>query len=137
MSALDHDHGSLSDHIGNKPSDPHETLIIVFDDRGAILECSPNCRSIVGYTQEELLSMHVSKLVLQLAAVPLFVHGEFNPQVSFLSHCGMPFRINHRDGNIFDGVVSVVQLHHLSRPAVRMLINPPASGHAPGSRAGG
>jgi PAS domain S-box-containing protein len=137
MSVLEHDHGSLSDHTGNKPSDPHDTLVIVFDDQGAILECSPNCRSIVGYTQEELLSAHVSKLVLHLATVPLFVHGEFNPQVGFLSHCGMPFRINHRDGNTFDGNVSVVRLHHLSRPAVRMLVNPPASEHAPEPRAGG
>ena len=137
MSALDHDYGNLGDHTDNKPSTPQETLIIVFDERGAILECSPNCRSIVGYAQEELLCAHVSKLVLHLATVPLFVHGEFNPQVSFLSHCGMPFRINHRDGNTFDGMVSVVQLHHLNRPAIRMLINPPAREHGPGSRATG
>lgn len=137
MSVLDHDYSSLSDHTNNTLPEPHETLVIVFDDQGAILECSPNCRSIVGYTQEELLSAHISKLVLHLATVPLFVHGEFNPQVSFLSHCGMPFRINHRDGNTFDGMVSVVQLHHLSRPAIRMLINPAADEYASGSRAGG
>ncbi|HKB59218.1 MAG TPA: PAS domain S-box protein [Gallionellaceae bacterium] len=136
MSALDHDYSNLSDHTGNEPSLPHETLTIVFDDQGAILECSPNCRAIVGYTQDELLSTHIAKLVLHLATVPLFVHGEFNPQVSFLSHCGMPFRIKRRDGNTFDGIVSVVQLHHLSRPAVRMLVNPPANEHAPGPRAG-
>lgn len=127
MTSLDQAHSTLTDYTNRQAADTGETLIIVFDEQGAILECSANCKSIVGYSRDELLSRHISDLVTYLKNVPLFVGGEFNPQFGFLTHCGMPFRIKHHDGSTFDGAVSVVQLHHLSRPAIRMLIVPPVS----------
>lgn len=135
MSALDQEAGNLvGDHTTRRHTDTGDTLIIVFNEQGAILECSPNCESIVGYSRKELISQHISKLVAYLENVPLFVRGEFNPQVGFLSHCGMLFRITHRDGSSFDSSLSIVQLHHLSAPAIRLIIVPVA--HEEGPRPG-
>lgn len=130
MSALDHEPGNILSETSPRQradrADSDEVLIIVFNERGEILDCSANCKSVVGYTRDELLSRHISRLVAHLANVPLFVRGEFNPQIGFLSHCGMPFRVSHRDGSNFDSALSIVQLHHLSEPAIRLIIVPPA-----------
>lgn len=102
-------------------------MVLILDEDGLIQACSDNCESVVGYTRDELLKQHVSTLVLQLAAVPLFVDGEVNPLVSFLGHCDVPFLIHHRRGRTFSSRLSFVQLHHLPRPAARILIAPQQS----------
>lgn len=102
-----------------------ETLAIVFDENGVIQDCSNNCESVVGYRRGELISRHISKLVLQFALFPLFVNGQVNPRLDFLSHCGIPFAIQHRHGRTSNRRMSIVHLRHANRTTVRVIIGTP------------
>lgn len=100
-----------------------EPLAVVFDEDGVIQDCSTNCENVVGYSRSELVSRHISKLILQFALVPLFVNGQVNPRLDFLSHCGVPFSIQHRQGRTSNRRMSIVQLHHANRTTVRVIIS--------------
>ena len=116
--------GQQSSATDDKPASG-EPLAVVFDEEGVIQDCSTNCENVVGYRRSELISRHISKLILQFALVPLFVNGQVNPRLDFLSHCGVPFSIQHRQGRTSNRRMSIVHLRHANRTTIRVIISSP------------
>lgn len=113
------------DDASDDKKESSEPLAVVFDENGVIQDCSNNCESEVGYRRSELVSRHISKLILQFALVPLFVNGQFNPRIDFLSHCGIPFSIQHRQGKTSSRRMTIVHLHNANQNAIRVIISTP------------
>lgn len=121
--------------ISGTAHDSERQAALLVDGRGLIQACGGNCKSVLGYRRGELLFRHISTLVPQFAAVPLFVNGQLNALVGFLGHCDLPFVIRHRDGHTFSSRLSFMQPHHIGPSRIRVLIAPPLTGrHAASPR---
>lgn len=75
------------------------TLILA--ENGQVRDCSRAAAQLFGYPVDELRGRHASLLLPRLAGTELVQDGDLNPRLTFLSHCGLPFRASRRDGGEF------------------------------------
>jgi PAS domain S-box-containing protein len=101
-----------------------EPAALMLDERGLICDCSDSSEELFGYSRQELIWQHVSKLLPQLSDVELVQDGRLNPRISFLCHCGRLFRAQNRQGNVFSSELKFVSTDHAGKQILRLLVQP-------------
>lgn len=101
-----------------------EPAALTLDERGMICDCNRSGEQLFGYQRSELVWQHVSLLVPQLSGVALVRGGQVDPHLDFLCHCGHPFQVQKREGDVFPCELSVVHLEHDGRRVLRLMVRP-------------
>lgn len=97
---------------------------LTLDERGMICDCSKAGEKLFGYPRQDMVLQHVSKLLPEFSEIQLVKDGQFNPQLSFLCHCGHHFRATNRLGNDFMSELHFVILNDTGIRQIRMIVRP-------------
>lgn len=99
---------SLSERCGSDASRKPASFFL--DGRGVIIDCCREAESCFGFNRSELAGQHISCFIPELAGVQIFDQGRINWRLAKSSHCGVPFRALDREGNVFESVLSFVEV---------------------------
>lgn len=111
-----------------RPAEKFPPVALVLNEHGIIRDCCQGGEQLFGYRCSELLKLHVSILLPQLAGVPLLQDGIFNPRLDFLCHCGHRFVAQDKEGHSFYSELHFVHLQHGARSTIRLIVRPAAPG---------
>jgi hypothetical protein len=99
----------------------HEPPALTLDADGVIVDCSDRGEVFFGYARTELASLHVSRVLPQLAGLELLKNGEPNAYFSFLCHIGHAFEVRPRAGAAFLCALSMVCLSGAGQTILRLI----------------
>ena len=109
---------------GNRPADWCEPPALTLDADGVIVDCSDRGEVFFGYARTELSSLHVSRVLPQLAGLELLKNGEPDAYFSFLCHIGHAFEVQPRAGAAFLCGLSMVCFRNAGQTILRLIAQP-------------
>ncbi len=106
----------------SKQSDKYAALILSED--GIIQDCSKEGARLLGYMPENLIKLHITKLLPKLLEIDLLKAHQINPYLRFLSRIGHRFELIEMNGNRMIGQLFFSDLENEGGHQLVVLINP-------------
>ena len=123
-----------SHHAAARQREPGpQAVALVLDEHGIIRSCRLDGARLFGYTQSELAQQPISKLLPQLAGMPLVHDGRFNSRLDFLCHCGHLFAARDKQGAPRHCELHFVHLSYQDENTIRLILRPAAPAPIAGS----
>jgi PAS domain S-box-containing protein len=110
--------------IGTRATERKLPAVVVMDEAGIMLNCCNSFEKLFGYTQSELISMHISRLFPEFAQVTLIYNGTINERLHYISHCGHVFTGWDKQGKAKLTKLSLICLEYKGIFNLRMLVRP-------------
>ncbi len=101
-----------------------EAAALTFYDNGMIRTCNSEVTDLLNCLRSELTGQHITRLLPQLKEIKLIKNNKLNPYLHFLSHIGQPFEVTNMDGSHFMSELFFIDMEHLGKHYVRMIIRP-------------
>lgn len=102
----------------------NDVVVLKIDERGMVRDCSGSCETLFKCCRSELVGMHVSLLLPQLAEIPLMHNGEPCPRLRFLSRLGRHFEAVTLDGEHFDSQLFLIHLDGAGQGGLSLIVRP-------------
>jgi PAS domain S-box-containing protein len=97
---------------------------VMMNETGIIQNCSDSFEQMFGYSQSELIAVHISLLFLDFAQVALIHNGTINERLHYISHCGHVFTGWDKQGKAKPTKLSLICLQNHGSFNLRMLVSP-------------
>lgn len=107
---------------GLKPKNKFAALILSED--GLIQDCSKEGARLLGYIPENLINLHISKLLPKLIEIDLLKAHRINPYLRFLSRIGHQFELVEMNGDRTVGEIFFSDIENEGGHQLVVLINP-------------
>ncbi len=101
-----------------------EPAQLTLDEFGMIRDCNKAGEDLFAYSLRDLVSLHISILLPQLARIELLQKGQLNPRLNYLCHCGHVFLAQSRDGGTFSSELAMVWLERPKAGILRLFVLP-------------
>lgn len=95
---------------------------LALDHKGLIADCSTGAEQLFTASRDELVGRHISTLIPRLAGKDIIRDGQVDPNVSYLCHCGVPFRARRPSGDSFVGELSFNRFDNGQNVTIRVIV---------------
>jgi PAS domain S-box-containing protein len=95
---------------------------LMLDERGMVCAWDRACEMLFGHRPSEIVSLHVSKLLPQLADVELLKDGQPNSRLRYLCRIGVRFHALSRSGEQFPCDLFLNSRANPGLPALHLIV---------------
>ncbi len=97
---------------------------LILSEEGVIQDCSKEGAKLLGYIPENLINLHISKLLPKLVEIELLKAQRINPYLRFLSRIGHQFELIEMNGKRSVGQIFFSDIDNEEGHQLVVLINP-------------
>ena len=109
---------------GSNQKQKDKFAALILSEDGLIQDCSKEGAKLLGYISENLIKLHISKLLPKLLEIDLLKAERINPYLKFLSRIGHQFELVEMNGDRTMGQIFFSDIENEGGHQLVLLINP-------------
>lgn len=108
----------------NNLKERNKFAVLILSEDGVIQDCSKEGAKLLGYIPNNLIKLHISKLLPKLLEIDLLKAQRINPYLRFLSRVGHQFELVEMNGKRSVGQIFFSDIDNEAGHQLVVLINP-------------
>jgi len=108
----------------NNLKERNKFAVLILSEDGVIQDCSKEGAKLLGYIPNNLIKLHISKLLPKLLEIDLLKAQRINPYLRFLSRIGHQFELVEMNGKRSVGQIFLSDIDNEDGHQLVVLINP-------------
>lgn len=108
---------------GSNQKQKDKFAALILSEDGLIQDCSKEGAKLLGYIPENLIKLHISKLLPKLLEIDLLKAERINPYLKFLSRIGHQFELVEMNGDRKVGQIFFSDIENEGEHQFVLLIN--------------
>lgn len=116
--------GRIAEARQNNLKERNKFAVLILSEDGVIQDCSKEGAKLLGYIPNNLIKLHISKLLPKLLEIDLLKAQRINPYLRFLSRVGHQFELVEMNGKRSVGQIFFSDIDNEAGHQLVVLINP-------------